>query len=186
MLHDDAALMFQEELNAGEKLLWSGRPKQGLMLRPVDTFLIPFALLWAGGAVLALTSSAVEGDSFAAIPLCFFVIIGFYITIGRFLYDIRQRARTYYGLTSERVLILSGLFSRTVKSVNLRTLQEISLSTKRNGRGTITFGSSPFPYNRQWAGMWGFGYEGQAAFEGIENAREVYRLIQQAQKAGQA
>jgi len=29
------------ELTSGEKLLWSGRPRQGLVLRPTDTLVIP-------------------------------------------------------------------------------------------------------------------------------------------------
>ncbi len=33
-------------LEANEKLLWSGQPRRGLMLRPSDAYVIPFSLLW--------------------------------------------------------------------------------------------------------------------------------------------
>ncbi len=35
----------QRELGAQEKLLWVSQPKQGLLLRASDIFLIPFSLL---------------------------------------------------------------------------------------------------------------------------------------------
>jgi hypothetical protein len=50
------------------------------------------------------------------------------------------RSRTYYGLTNERVIIISGLSSRTVKSLQVQTLTDVSLSEEASGTGTVTFG----------------------------------------------
>jgi len=50
------------------------------------------------------------------------------------------RSRTYYGLTNERVIIISGLSSRTVKSLQVQTLTDVSLSEDASGTGTVTFG----------------------------------------------
>lgn len=33
-------------LLAGERVLWEGQPYTGLILRPIEAFLIPFSLLW--------------------------------------------------------------------------------------------------------------------------------------------
>jgi hypothetical protein len=85
---------------------------------------------------------------------------------GRFIVDARERERTFYGITSERIIIVSGLFSRRTKSLNLRTLTDISLIERPDGSGTITFG--PTHPVGQWAapGAWpGAGRYAPPAFE---------------------
>ena len=70
-----------------------------------------------------------------------FILIGAHMLVGRFFVDKWQRARTTYGLTSQRVIIVSELFRRSIKSLNLRTLADVSLTERPDGSGTITFGS---------------------------------------------
>ena len=36
------------ELRRSEKLLWSGRPRQGVFLTQNDAGMIPFSLMWGG------------------------------------------------------------------------------------------------------------------------------------------
>jgi len=181
--------MAAREITLGrtEKALWTGAPKQGLVLRPADAFMIPFSALWAGGVLTIFTSAhaARAPGVFAFFPLLFGVA-AIYITVGRFVVDIWTRARTTYAVTSERVIIQSGIFTPTVKSLNLRTLSDVTLSERASGYGTITFGpESPW-------GMWGNGMRGwggmpqQPMFEGIPSARSVYDMIRDAQRAAAA
>jgi len=171
--------LLARELGRGEKLLWSGRPRQGLMLRPSDALFIPFSLMWGGFALFWETSVIREGASvFFMIWGVPFVAVGLYITVGRFFVDARIRERTAYGVTNERVVIVSGLFKPAVKSLSLRTLSDISLTERGDGSGTISFGpsgnGSPLMTRRG---------QPSPAFEGIANARFVHQTIRDAQKS---
>jgi hypothetical protein len=69
-----------------------------------------------------------------------FVLVGFYMIIGRFFMDAKKRANTVYGITQDRILIKSGIFTRDIQSLNIKKLPEINLSQKSDNSGTITFG----------------------------------------------
>lgn len=132
-------------LNTGEQLIWTGRPKSGMLLRKADFFLIPFSLLWAGFAIFWETT-AITSDS----PIFFkiwgipFVLIGLYITIGRFFYDAKKRASTIYGITKERIIIKTGVFNKEVKSLQIKTLPEITLSQESDNTGSIILGPANY------------------------------------------
>jgi Bacterial PH domain len=121
----------------------------------------------------------------------FFVVVGLYLIAGRFFVDAMQRARTFYAVTSERIIITSGLFSRTVRSVDLKTLGEMSLSERRDGSGSIVFGT-PSPFDWMYGGMsawpsWsGMGMRWAPRFEFIEGARAAYEIITSAKRRSAA
>ena len=179
--------LIRKELDFGETYIWSGRPKQGILFRGSDVFLIPFSLLWGGFAIFWEVSVLAfphkeSGPSGIIFPLFGipFVLIGLYMIFGRFIYDAKKRTKTCYGLTDQRVIILSG---RKVKSLNLRTLTDIALSEKSDGRGTISFGreNSWSPWHDA-SGFPGTGASQTPKFEFIENAKDVYNKIRNAQK----
>lgn len=173
----------ERELSSGEKLLWSGQPRPGIRLRPSDAFLIPFSIVWCGFAFFWEFSVIKKGAPFFfrlwGVP---FVLVGIYFVFGRFFVDAWTRARTFYGITTDRIIIVRRSSSRQTKSLLLRTLSDISLTERGDGSGTITFG----PWNPM-AARYSAGFPGSAqyatpAFEMIDRAKEAYELIRQTQK----
>ena len=142
-------------LGAGERLLWSGRPKLGLTLRGADAFLIPFALFWCTITIVMPLTAGNGASILFTIP---FALFGLYMLVGRFWLDARQRAHTFYGVTDQRVIIMTGILTPSVKSLYLGKLPDLTVNEKPDGSGTITFGpwtgrgqlSQAFP---SWAGM---------------------------------
>lgn len=176
--------LIQSVLGDNEKLLWSGQPGQGLIFRSADIFLIPFSILWCGFAIFWEYTVAINQTStFFLIYGGFFVLIGLYFVFGRFILDSEQRKKTYYGITNERVVIISGLFHRKIKSLNLHTLSDMTLSQKSDGSGTIFLGPISF-WESIYGGMaWWPGMQVSPKFEAIQNAKRVYDILIEAQKS---
>jgi hypothetical protein len=175
------------EIAGSERVLWSGQPRQGVVFRGADVFLVPFSLLWCGFAVFWEWSVLQAPKAPAIFPLFGipFVVIGLYFVIGRFFAEAKQRSRTFYAVTNERVLIISGLLARRIKSISLRTLSDLALSESSDGKGTITFGGGS-----QFASMFGgmSSWPGAEAYMGprfdlISDARSVFDIIRKAQSA---
>ena len=174
----DAQLAIAPHLDGGESLLWSGRPRQGLLIRRSDAFLIPFSLMWGGFAIF--WEAAViyaEGGWFMTLWGIPFVLVGIYLMVGRFFVDAKRRSRTFYGFTRERAIVVSGLFGSRIRSINLRTLTETTLDERADRSGTILFGP---PERHQRASF--DARESTTTFELIEEARSVYNRLRNAQK----
>ncbi|HEY3393526.1 MAG TPA: hypothetical protein VGK58_12520 [Lacipirellulaceae bacterium] len=176
--------VIRRELSPTEQLLWAGRPRQGFVLRAADSLIIPFSIMWGGFAIFWEANAIAMGAGwFFALWGIPFVVIGLYLMVGRFWVDARQRAATTYGVTSERIIIISGLLSRNVKSLNIDALPDVSLSERSDGGGVITFLTAPYLHswfvNAQWPGM---GQHIVPNFELAERARDVYEIIRNAQR----
>jgi hypothetical protein len=172
---------FRDELNPGERIIWSGQPQQGLILRPSDTLMIPFSLMWGGFAIF--WEFNVIFFMLWGIP---FVLVGLYMIVGRFFFDSMQRSKTYYALTNERVIIISGVFSQNTKTLDIKKLPEINISTKGDGKGTITFGAShPMAWMYSGSGFPNMGrYNIAPSFEMIDDAKTVYQHLKSLQREG--
>jgi hypothetical protein len=175
------------ELASGERLLWSGRPHRGLRFGAADVYLIPFGLLWTAFAVGGIVSLLTREDSSsgAAIGVPFmavFVGIGLYLLLGRNCMDARWRRRTWYGVTSERVVLVTAWFGQvSVYSAVLRLMPETQLTLYRGGGGRIDLAPVPPPWQTH-AGWPGY----QAAGTSLElaaDARAVYELIRGVQRS---
>lgn len=182
MTNHDIENELRPNLSSDEKLIWTGRPKTGIVFRGSDIFLIPFSLLWAGFAffweITVVTSGAPFFFKLWGIP---FVLVGLYITVGRFFVDARKRANTVYGITSDRIIIKSGIFSSEVKSLNIKTLSDITLHQKADNSGTITLGPTDYRHSM----MQGMDWPGVAQpprFEFIQDVKSVYNKIIELQR----
>lgn len=174
--------ILEKELNLNEHILWQGQPKQGIVFRPVDIFVVPFSLFWAG-FVFNWQWSAITQD----LPIVFklwgipFMIIGIYITIGRFIIDMYFRKNTHYVLTNERAIIMSGIFHQKIQSINYKKLAHIEFTDHNNDYGTITFGSEYMIGKMSYLNPMGI-KSTNSEFECIKNADMVHRLIKDEQR----
>jgi hypothetical protein len=166
-------------LESNERLIWWDRPHRGIVLRPSDAFLIPFSLVWVSIPGVAVMSTLRGGAPapFSLVPVLF-VAIGLYLLIGRFFYDAWRRARTIYGLTNSRVLIIQP---SKYKSLDLAGISEINLQLRRSGRGSIVFGPEYGMFDRRGNSGWG-GAPAVPTFESIDEAAQVHAAIRGAQK----
>jgi len=187
--------VIRQELGPGEKLLWAGRPRQGIVLRPADAYLVfvglfftAFSVFWVGGVIIA----GLANDGSGAGSLCValfgvpFILVGLYMLVGRFFVEARQRNRTSYGVTSERVIIVSGLFARQVKSLALETITDLSLTERPSGSGYITFGPIPPYYGVTFYYVDTGTTTRVPTFELEAGARAVYETIRAAQRAARS
>jgi hypothetical protein len=162
---------------AGETTVWKGQPHQGLLLRPIDAFLIPFSLLWCGFAAFwnfeVWSSGAPLFFQLFGLP---FLVFGAYGTFGRFMLDIYLRRATTYTITTERVVIARG--SKTV-SLDIRHLPALELIELSDGSGTIRFGPAISLLEGRNLGIWQPTFDPVPQFIRIPRARSVYELIRQ-------
>ncbi len=109
-----------------------------------------------------------------------FVIVGIYIVVGRFFYDALRRRSTLYAVTNRRVIIVIRLISDSVKSFDIGSLTNVSVTEGGNGFGDILLGPAS---SDRWAG--GSGWPGSGSrqaptLEWVPKARAVFQEISNA------
>lgn len=180
MFNSDIANQFRFELDPNERILWAGQPRQGLMFRPQDIFMIPFSLLWGGFAIFWFVSVLLlEGAGFFALFGVPFVLVGLYLIFGRFIYDSWARKNTFYAVTNQRILIRSGGRVTSLTSTNLTSIPEITLQEHPAGRASIFFSAMPpylGPFTSRIRSRIG------PFFDQIENGQQVFQILRRAQQ----
>jgi len=179
--------LFRSYLLTGERVLWTGRPKQGITLSGRDGFLIPFSLLWGGFAIFwnigvwTFPDTGENVDWFFRLWGVPFLVAGIYIMIGRFFHDAAIRKHIVYAVTDQRVLIVKGSRSQKFSSLDLSRLPRLELTEHRDGTGTIAFdneSSSWFSMGRNNGFDWWVPSLGASSqFFRIDSPRRVYELI---------
>ena len=165
------------QLLPGERIVWEGHPAEGVILRPVEILLIPFSLLWGGFAIFwnyqVWNSGPIEFNLFG-LP---FLIIGIYITIGRWFIDSAFRRRTTYAVTSQRILIRRDGWPSKKTSLEIANLPAVELEEHKGGTGTIRFGARTSWMTGRNLGIWQPSLDPTPQFQRIENVMTVYQLI---------
>ncbi len=187
--------LLKPHLFADERLFWAGQPKQGLVCSGRDVFLIPFSLLWGGFALfwnLQVWSFPATGpgqpDWFFRLWGLPFLIVGIYLIIGRFIHDAALRKNTVYGVTDQRVLVIRGLTSGKLSSLDIGRLPKLDLTEHKDGTGTIDFeGNEQTIWGNGGFGYWTPAMSSTKRFFQIGNPRDVYQLVRkQAHASGDA
>lgn len=107
---------------------------------------------------------------------CRFLIAGLYITVGRFLIDMRIRKSTTYFLTNKRVLIARV---SNLKPLDIKRLPSLELDERPDGSGTIRFGPAAGLFSgANNFGIWQPTFDPTPQFIRIPRVRSVYDLIQ--------
>jgi hypothetical protein len=181
MIHPDLHAALRPFLLPGERPLWAGRPKQGLLLRAADLYLVPFSLFFLGFAIV--WNQGLWSDFGAAFPFdligAVLLLSGAYAALGRFLVDAVLRSKTLYAVTDRRILIHRGGPWRSLRALELNHLPMLELRQQAGGRGTINFDAPPDP---SW---WSNGHKPEwtpllsnvPRFLAIDGAAAVYDLI---------
>src|SRR5262245_50991688 len=135
--------LFQPYLVPGERIVWSGQPKQGISFSRSDILAIPFSLLWGGFAIFwnfevwTFPRTGVALDWLFPLWGLPFLAVGLYLIVGRFFYDAWVRKHSYYAVTNERVLILRTSPTSRLTSREIPALPMFELTEHRDGTGTI-------------------------------------------------
>jgi hypothetical protein len=139
----DAEHRLRPQLRPGEELLWAGRPARGLKFYWVDVFLLPAFTFgsWIGFSNAWETFNDARQTPWTHLVTSTLFVITGAAGWGLWPLDAMNRAKTYYGITTERVVIVNEFIRRRVVSLSLKGAQWPRLLKHRDGTGTVTFRS---------------------------------------------
>ena len=172
MTENDDYRVFKAYMSADEYIVWKGKPEKGKLLTAEDIFLIPFSIVWCGGA-LVWTSVAI---SEAILPFMlvgfFFSTVGLYISIGRYIHKIYRRKNTRYIITNKKVLTC---YKNRVATLNRSRISMMNIKVYKDGNGNIAFeDDSPFSKNEE--GFLDF-LSKKVSLQNIPDVHTVYKIL---------
>ncbi|MBL7943439.1 MAG: hypothetical protein JNM00_11760 [Flavobacteriales bacterium] len=176
----DELNVLREHLHAHERILWTGKPRQGIVFTKADFFMIPFSVFWLGFAV-TWTVIAFNAAPFFGLFGLPFVAVGCMMAFGRFIRDRKLRAQTIYALTDSRVILFRNGKRAELVSFDLHTLSYSEFRENGDGSGTI-FLSQPLPFAQNFRALDWSQSRKVPALEQIQDVRAVYQKIMTAQR----
>lgn len=156
-------------LDAGETILWQGRPSSRLRLEFTSPMQPLFFLFFTGFSVFWMVMAAQAGGIFWTFGLLFF-FVGAWSLVGQHFWAAFVRGRTFYTLTDRRAMIATEVFGRrSLKSYPVGPTTTIDF---RDGTpGSIFFATETTTDGE------GSVSTTKAGFEMIEDARSVFSLM---------
>jgi hypothetical protein len=189
----------EDHLEAGELLLWSGRPLQGLRWRPLPGFSL---LLFSAALVFGYLDRGQQRVALLAVEALLVAWCIWELIVDSFL-----RSQTYCGVTDRRILISRGpsqsilAWWSTVGEPGLTILAlgdltDVRYRQRSDGSGSITFtcvpkvkaGEDPAPHGLPVGGVMVPGPSPvtlAASFDLIEEVERIVSLVEEARKAAQ-
>ena len=135
----DAWRQVSAVIRRGETLLWAGRPARGLRFRASDPLMILLGLFFgAFGSVFCWAAFRVADAYAIVLSLTLgagFLMWGLFLTVGWYFVDAHARTNAVYGLTGQRVLIVSN--DKLAEWASLGAITHLSLTQRRNREGNI-------------------------------------------------
>jgi hypothetical protein len=180
---NDAQLRAQSELQSGESLYWTGTAdprRAAIATLPATLFGVPFAcfaFFWITQAyhatnAMSKSSSNAFTNGFRVFPLFGlpFLLIGLLIILaplGAFL----KGASTVYAVTNQRVMIISGTGTRSVKSITPADIVSIDHRERPDGSGDIVIQTTGITRTNNSASQI------KVALFGIPNVKQVAQQV---------
>jgi len=164
---------WQDILDAGERILWQGRPDGAVTLRGRNIMGLIFGLFFAGFALFWMVMAAQAGGGFWMFGLIHFSV-GLGVIFSAVFWGAFKRRRSWYTLTDRRAIIASDLplIGKRLKSWPITP--ESVLELQQGPPDTVNFAEKT---KRSKNGS----YQVSIGFERVENGREVFRLMRDIQ-----
>jgi hypothetical protein len=179
----DPQLRVQSELQSGESLYWSGTADPGraaLSALPAALFGIPFAgfaLFWMNTAFHATSATHKSADngfanSFRVFPFFGlpFLLVGLGIVLAP-LWAYLRGLSTVYAVTNQRVLVISGGNSRSVKSYTPNDILGVEHRERPDGSGDIVILTNAITRNNNMTS------QVKVALCGVPNVKQVAQQV---------
>jgi len=144
----DAQQRAQSELQSGESIYWTGTAdpaRAALSALPAMIFGIPFAgfaLFWINGAYQASSHISKSPNAFAKSFSVFpifglpFLFVGLGIVLAPLWAYLKGRS-TVYAVTNQRVMVISGNGTRSVKSLTPADIVSVDHRERPDGSGDV-------------------------------------------------
>lgn len=175
------------EIEPGERLVWTGRPRPSRVLGPtipiglLGLLWTAFSAFWVGAALRLVPLGAgiplAEGFRIVLAVLGLpFVAVGL-VMIAAPGYAMRRAALTAYALTDRRAILIEPMFSGGYRTISLRPGQfgPMERIERADGSGDLMFGPGAWSRATAESETWT-----PRGFLGIAQVRAVESLVRQA------